>query len=464
VKAGYLWLASFGLFPLAGWPLLAHASYRRFFLPSRIGLAFTTGAVLVSGWMTVFALAGVRWQPAVLVALAAATAFLLRRALTPERENVPAASEKIAAGVLERSPLLLAAISVAAVFAASFSAAATSPDLLLFWGPKAQAFGAAGTIDAAFLRNPDLLYMHPSYPPLVTNLLAFATQIAGRLPWGAATLTLPALLAVLALALPGALALTAPRRLAWAASALVVATLGYLGNALSIAGNADPWLWAFEILAMAILIGPAALTRAGQLLAGLLLAGAVTAKVEGLLFALAAVALFLLLRRKEIRIGGALVLLLAPSAISLGAWFLFEAARHVFFGFEQYGRFLDVHWDRLPLVLSAIGRGFWSAGRALPFLLPLAALLLAPSRPRLLWLPVGASLVLCLFSVFTYLHGDPDPSNWIGWSAGRLFSEIPAFLTIAAICGSPERLPVRVRAPFGEPGETHRRPHPPRSA
>lgn len=440
MRAGNLWLASFAFLPLAGWPLLAHAGYRRFSLASRIGLAFAAGAVLISGWMTVLALAGIHWRPAVLVALALATAFLLRLALSHERADAPAPPQASALGFLGRSPLLLAAISVAAVFAASASSAATSPDLLLFWGPKAQAFAAAGTIDASFLRDPDLVYMHPSYPPLVTNLLAFGTQIAGRFPWGAATLMLPALLAALALALPGVLALAAPRRLAWAASALVIATLGYLGHALSIAGNGDPWLWAFEIPAIAILVGPAARTRAGQLLAGLLIAGAVTAKVEGLLFALAAVALVLLLRRKEIRIGRALVLLLVPGAVSLGAWFSFEAGRQVFFGFEQYGRFLDVHWDRLPLVLSAIGRGFWSAGRALPFLLPLAALLFAPSRSRLLWLPVGVSLVLALFSVFTYLHGANDPSEWIVWSSGRIFSAIPAFLTIAALCrGTPER-------------------------
>jgi hypothetical protein len=55
----------------------------------------------------------------------------------------------------------------------------------------------------------------------------------------------------------------------------------------------------------------------------------------------------------------------------------FEAHRHVFFGYEQYGRFLEVHWDRLPLVLSSIGHVLWSGGWALPYLLPVAVLLLA---------------------------------------------------------------------------------------
>ena len=436
MKAGYVWLASFAGLPLAGWPLLVHASYGGLSLPTRIGLAFASGAALLSGWMTALALAGIRWHPAVLLALAVSTAFLLRIPLSSESATARAPREEAPASLLEKSALLLSALSILALLAAVFASTCTSPDLLSFWGPKAQAFAAAGTIDAAFLREPALLYMHPSYPPLVTNVTAFATQVAGRFAWGAATLTLPMLLAVLALALPGVLRLAAPRRLAWASSALIVAALGYLGHVLIMAGNADPWLWTFETLAMAILIGPAARTRAGQLLAGLLLAGAVTAKVEGLLFALPAVALFLLLRRREIRVGRAAVLLLVPGAVSLGAWFWFEASRQVFHGYEQYGRFLEVHGDRLPLVLSEIGRALWSAGWALPYLLPLAALLAAPAGRRLLWLPVGVSLFLCVFSVFTYLHGGPDPSDWIGWSAGRVFSPIPAFLAIAAACRS----------------------------
>jgi hypothetical protein len=436
VRAGYLWLLSFACCPLAGWPLLAHPSYRRFSFPARTGFAFAAGAVLISTWMTVLAVLGVSWNPIVLVVLASVTSFALRRLLTAEPEPDRAMSEEPAAGLGENLALGVSGVSMLAALVATASAAATSPDLLLFWGAKAQAFAAAGTIDASFLRNPDLAYMHASYPPLVTNLFAFATQAAGRFAWGAASLTFPLLLAALGLGLPGALRPGAPRRIAWAASALAVSALGFLGNELDVAGNADPWLWTFEALAMALLISPAIRSGAVQLLAGLLLAGAVTAKVEGLLFALAAVALLVLFRRKEIRIGRAAAFLLLPGALSLGAWFWFEASRHVFYGYEQYGRLLEIHWDRLPLVLSGIGHALWSAGWALPYLLPLAALFLTPARSRFLWLPVGVSLALSAFSVFTYLHGDPDPSGWIGWSAGRIFSPIPVFLAIGAVCRS----------------------------
>jgi hypothetical protein len=90
-------------------------------------------------------------------------------------------------------------------------------------------------------------------------------------------------------------------------------------------------------------------------------------------------------------------------------------------------------------VLSEIGRALWLPGRGLPYLLPLVALLLAPGKRRTLWLPVGVAVVLCVFSVFTYLHGDPDPALWIRWSAGRIFSPVAPLLAIAGICaGKPE--------------------------
>lgn len=438
MRPGSVWISAFACLPLSAWPLLAHPGYARYSLPARIGLAFAAGSVILSGWMTAFAVLGLRWQPAILLAVSGSTAFLLRLCLSRERAAAKPLPERTGADLIERSAVLLSALSILAALAAAASSAATSPDLIGFWGAKAQAFAAARTIDASFLREPALVYMHPSYPPLVTNLYAFATQLAGRFPWGAATLTFPLQLAVLALALPGVLGLVAPRRVASASSALILASLGCLGQALVVAGNADPWLWTFQVLAIAILIGPAARSRAGQLLAGLLLAGALTAKVEGLLVVLAAVPLFLLLRRKEIRIVSAAAFLSVPGALSLGAWFWFEASRRVFYGYEQYGHLLEVHWDRLPLVLSGISRALWSVGWALPFLLPIAALLLAPGKPgRSLGIPLAVSLALGAFSVFNYLHGPADPTEWIVWSTGRIFTPIVPMLVLAGVCLQP---------------------------
>ncbi len=414
--------------PLAGWPLLAHPAYRTLSRISRLSLSAAVGAVLVSFWMTAFALVGLLWRIPVIILAAAATAFLLRFLLQTEHVLEPA--PKLKPTPVEILSILLTSIAVAWALLAAASSAATSVDLLLFWGPKAQAFASARTIDAKFLNEPLLVYLlHASYPPLITNLFAFGAMAAGRFPWGAAALTFPMLLAALALALPAILGLAAPRPIARTCSALIVVALGLAGSVFFAAGNGDPALWLFETLAAAVLIGPAALTRSGQLLAGLLLAGAAGAKVEGLPFAAAVAVLFLLVRRREMRIGPASLLLFAPTVLALAPWFAFGIVRHLFVGYGGYGRFSEIHWNRLGIVLSAIGDALWSAAFALPFFLPLLALIVF-RKSRLAIIPAGVSVLLSLFFVFTYLHGDPDPREWISWSAGRIFAPLAGLLAI----------------------------------
>ncbi len=97
-------------------------------------------------------------------------------------------------------------------------------------------------MDTRVLSDPLQDDLHPSYPPLVTNLYALGTIVAGRFPWGAATLTFPLLLALLSLGLPGVLRRAAPRRLARACSALLVSSLGFCGGAFDVAGNGEPFL------------------------------------------------------------------------------------------------------------------------------------------------------------------------------------------------------------------------------
>jgi hypothetical protein len=431
LRAGLVWILSLAWCPLAAWPLLAHASYRRFSLACRLGLAAAVGGVLISTWMTLLALAGLAWRTIPLVSLAAATAFLLRFLAGPE--VLPLEAKRAPASPFEKLTLAVTAAAVLVALAAATSAAATSPDLITIWGPKAQAFAAARTLDPSFLRDPLLDYLHVSYPPLVTNLYAFASIAARRLAWGAATLTFPLCLAVLALALPGALRTVAPRRAARAASALIVSAFGFLGNELDVAGNGEPWLWLFETLAVALLVGDAAKTASGQLLAGLLLAGAICAKVEGLPFVLASAALFLALRGRDVRIGPAAARLLLPSGVCLGAWFVFGATRRLFYGYEQYGSFLDIHWGRLGSVIADIGRSLWGPGWALAWILPLAALILAPRKSRLALLPIAVAALMTVFLVFTYLHL-PDASLLIAWSSGRVFSPLLAVLAVAAVC------------------------------
>ena len=135
---------------------------------------------------------------------------------------------------------VLCAVAVAAAFLATAAGSASSPDLLFFWGPKAQQFAASRTVDAAYLATPLLRYMHPYYPPLVTNLYALASIVAGRMSWTAATFLFPSLLAALAVGLPGILRTARLRPLtASATTALAVCAIACVGMEADIGGNAE---------------------------------------------------------------------------------------------------------------------------------------------------------------------------------------------------------------------------------
>lgn len=443
MRAGYLWLASFIAFPLVGLPFLKHPAFRRLGLACRVVLAGGVGMVVVSWTMTIFALAGVRWGPLVLL-VSAAAALALRFSPSPpggkgRGEGLTSPSSRGGPGRGEGRSSILAlsiiAISILAAFAATLAARSTSPDLLLFWGPKAQQFAAARTIDAAFLSAPFLEYLHVYYPPLVTNVFALGAMLAGRFPWGAATLTFPLLLAATAVGLAGVLRADAPRSAALSTTALVVSALSLLGIHASVAGNAEPFLLFFETIGLALLVTPIARSVEGQLLAGLFVGGVAAAKVEGLPFLAAAVVAFFVVEPTARRaVVPTLLRLLGPAIVSVGTWLAFGATRKLFYGYQSYGRFFEIHWEHLTSVLSGFGTAFWSAGYALPLLVPLVVFLATRGKTRRALLPLSVAVALAGFFTFTYLHSETDPKVWIGWSAARVFSPLTALLALAAHC------------------------------
>jgi hypothetical protein len=421
------WLALWVfLLPLLGAPLLSHRVYRSLPIACRLVLSGAVGAVILSFTQTVSALAGLPWRALPLALLTAAIAGSLRAVAGGSAPPSPMALEdpgKSLAG-------FLAAGSIGIALLLTAGGAAGSSDLLLFWGPKAQAFASARTIDAGFLSDPRNAHMHPYYPPLATNLFALSTMIAGGLPWGAATFTFPLLLVGLAVTLPSLLR-RAERPWAPAAiSAVVVSALALLGTEADVAGNADVFLWLFELVGIALLLAPRPIDAPRLLLAGLLLAGAATSKVEGLPFVLAAALFFLAGRRARSGVSLSGALLLAPTALSLGAWFWLGLSRKVFDRYGEYGSLLDLRWERFGLVVSQVARAFWSTGGALPFLVPLAVLLLGPGGARRL--PLAAAATLAAFLTVTYLSPVPDPRLWIEWSASRTFAPIAALLALSA--------------------------------
>ncbi|HEY3204908.1 MAG TPA: hypothetical protein VGL03_14755, partial [Thermoanaerobaculia bacterium] len=291
------------------------------------------------------------------------------------------------------------------------------------------------TIDASFLREPFHFYMQLSYPPLVTNVYALCTMVAGRFPWGAAAITFPLLVALFAAGLPGVLKAAVSRGRAVAWTSLAVATISVGGVAALIAGNGEMPLLAFESMAVAILAGKMGGTRAGALLAGLLLAGAASTKVEGLVYVMVTVLTVAGIRRHS---AGTVLLLLTPTALSTGTWFAFGLTRSVFHRYGAGGPLLEIFWSRLPEVARYTGRVLLSTAHGAPYLLPVLALLFAASRSRRMGFLLATAAAMSGFFLFTYLHGKEDPHPWIRWSAPRVFLSVAVLLCVAGAVAQKE--------------------------
>lgn len=430
------WLAPLFLLPLVGAPLLLRGPSRRFGAGGGVVLAGALGAVLLSFVMTLFALAGKPWSIFSVAVVATMLAWALSR--LPAFASGSAPAERSPAGVGSRLAALVAAAAVAAAAAATWLGEATSPDLFFFWGTKAQQFAAARGIDAAYLSAPFHAFLHPYYPPLATNLAAFASMTAGGFSWTGAMATFPLLLGALAVGLP---ALRDGRRgLDAAASALAVSALALIGIRTGVAGNGDMPLVFFEALAMAILLRRDAAEPYLQWIAGLLLAGAAATKVEGLPFALAAAALFLALGGAPPE--GSLASagrLLGPTALALAAWFAFGASRRLFHEYSEYGPFSRLHPEHFGRIVAALAEALAGTARGLPYLVPLICLLAAGRPARFSWLPIGTAAALVAFLVFAYLHSAGDPQQWISWSAARVLMPVPPLLAMAIAAPKEDR-------------------------
>lgn len=440
-----LWLGSFLLLALAGAPLLLHPAFSRIPPAGRALLAGAAGAALTSFAMTAAALLGIPWSVPAVLAAAALLALALRPALgaassrSPETPN-PAQARPAGPRTAMLVAAVLCAVAVAAALLATAAGSASSPDLLFFWGPKAQQFAASRTVDAAYLAQPLLRYMHPYYPPLVTNLYALASIVAGRMSWTAATFLFPSLLAALAVGLPGILR-TAMRPLtASATTALAVCAIACVGMKADIGGNAEMPLLLFETLGVAVLLSPLAQGPAGQLLGGLLLSAVVSAKVEGLPFALAAIAAFVWMRRRSSSPGPALARLLGPAALALAAWFAFGEKTHLFRGYSGEGGLFRLHLENAPVAANAIAVALASTAYGLPYLVPLICLIAAWRELRAdAALPLVTAAGLTAFLLFTYVDRPGDPSQWIAWSAPRVFSPLSVLFALAAACAREDR-------------------------
>lgn len=407
---GALFLAGLAGIPLIGYPFTRLRVFAGLTRAARCGLACALGALVLCLEMLLTSALHVRWSIGLLLlpSLAAAAVLALRRVrAAPEPESQ--------GGTPVPALAALVAILGVVVYAAA-TARATASDFVLFWGAKGQRFGRVGAIDVAFLRDPLHALMHPDYPPLVPCLYAWGTLLAGRFAWGAALLSLPLVLAFAALTFYGFAQVRLGRRLAAEYACLLAALLGLLAVWKLLAGDAEPELFLFEVLALsALLFGGG--SRSSLAAAGVGLAGAVLTKVEGTVFAalLAASYVVLVAAGRRRRAAAALVL---PPAAALGGWLLFCRSHGLLDIYRVEGRG-RLSLEHLPLILRELARYVLSGpGLAAWILIGALVLVRRPSRESLAALAVAGGFLV--FMVYMYATAPNDPTLWIQWSAARL--------------------------------------------
>ncbi len=167
--------------PLAlGLPLTQLSSLRTLSTPARIAIGWAGGTVILTVLLTGLSAVGIRVEPVV--------GGGDRRRTDRHRAAIEEPPEgDIASFRQVDRPSIVAALLCAVVAGAGLvpfaAGAATSADLSYFWGVKAVHFAVANGIDFQWMQQPQLIHLHPNYPPLWPVSLAWGSTVAGSLPW-----------------------------------------------------------------------------------------------------------------------------------------------------------------------------------------------------------------------------------------------------------------------------------------
>lgn len=407
---GFVFLLAFLSLPLLGLVIWRLPSVAALALPARLAVGAAAGAFFLTVAMLSFSLAGIPWSVPLLALLPLASGLFVLFYWSGARSRFETP---------ERFPAAALSLAAAAVLIAAFSAATargTSMDLLFFWGSKGLHFAKARALDTAFLTFPGHQLMHPGYPPLLPLLYAWASLAAGRMAWGASLLTMPLFLVWTILAFRGFSRRPLGERRSAEHTALLAALLAFGFTNSLCAGNAEPVLLLFETITLCALTfgrrGPDS-----EWLASLGLAGAVLTKVEGAAFAAAFGAAYLLFSRERHRRFPSLVRLFLAPLLFLGGWLIFIARHGIADSYagREYGAFSLGHWREVVTgILTSASFGI----AYLPWIALATLVFLGRSRRASPFLLAAATYVV--FIVFSYLHGESDPREWIHWSASRL--------------------------------------------
>lgn len=406
--------------PLAGGAVTRVRFVRDLEVQARITICFAAGIVAIVTLMYVWSMLGVPWTRATLwipfLVLALATNAFVWRGAGPQR---PAADGRVASSVI----LAFFAVTTYGVM----TARETCADLLYFWGPKAQRFYDAETIDIEFLHAPHHYLMHADYPPLLPLLYAWGSLASHHLSWWGALL----LSAILLLATVAAFRGIAARRLgeerAGRYAVLLMAILAY-GFAIGrVAGAADPLLLFFETVALAALTFGGS-DRGAYTVAAIALAGAVFTKVEGAAFAAVLLCAFVVTNR---RLAPAMAMAV-PSVVLLSSWIFVSGRAGLIASYGMGGS--GLHFGLLGNVVCETARSSSYGAFYLPWIAAVAPLSVVRNFRRAL-LPLLTAAGVVAYTLFFYLHVT-DALFWIESSAERVLLTALMCLVVATAAAS----------------------------
>ncbi|HEY7862180.1 MAG TPA: hypothetical protein VIE39_00880, partial [Thermoanaerobaculia bacterium] len=355
MSGGAAYLLAHLLAVIPGLPLAWIEPVRSWRWPARGAAAFAAGCIALALEAIVVAFFGAQWSiPALLLLPALPAIWLARRSLVAA--GPPAAA-------VPRLPALFAvaaaAVALGMLAARISSAQATSVDLLLFWGAKAVKFAQVQTIDPVLLADPFFSHARPFYPPLLPVVDALAVQVAGGMPWNAAPMTVILWCAAAALILFEILSRRGVSFALTATALWTVAIAASLGVSFS-GGNAEaPLLLYLSAAGAALMMELPDDPARRRWLAGILLAGAVLIKVEGVVagvLLLAATALRDCLPGVRRPLGD-LVPIVLPPLLAGGLWAAFVARFGLSLASPGRGTFFEIEPGRLPRVLDSMGKG-----------------------------------------------------------------------------------------------------------
>jgi hypothetical protein len=401
--------------PLLGSYARRFGNVRALPLAARIPVYFATGLFTIVAEMFVLSAFGVRWSAALLVplplvlAIAAGYRLPVASGVSPEGKapghRSPVTGNAFLTG--HRSPvtgnafLIPTAAALLILLSAVLAGALTSGDYVIFWGTKGQRFGQTHMLDYAFTLDPNH-YMHPDYPPLVPFFYAW-TMLGGdgAFDWWGGILSAPMFLGLGAAAMWG-FGRYAGIRVAGPMAALFASSyaLFYIRNA--VAGNAEPALHFFELIALCALTCWRDRPNEHNAIAAIALAAVTLTKVEGGVF-VAIVLTLTCLSRARWKLGFLPV-------ITLSSWLLFGyvhgltdtyvprddlSIKYLVPTARELVKELALRLHYTPWIAAAIVLLTGRARRGIPYIL--------------------ASLGFTAFLLSVYTRAEPH----LDWSAGR---------------------------------------------